>query len=138
MSTQTASLRFFGKIHDETVRLAMATRDYLTHANPGAAPGLSPMDGLRLNCECLRLTSRLAHAMAWILAQKAQQAGEISLGSLGGTQYQLAGQAVCLNEGETDAALLPKRLLELLEASRLLYVRVARLDELVRRAGSAA
>ncbi len=138
MSTQAAALRFFSKTHDETVSLAMATRDYLTHANPEAAPGLSPIDRLRINCECLRLTSRLAHAMAWILAHKAQQVGEISLGALGGAQFQLAGQAVCLNEGEIDAALLPARLLELLEASRLLYVRVARLDELVRRAGPAA
>ena len=74
--------------------------------------------------------------MAWLLAQKAVHAGEISVAEAAGERYRLSGAAVCFAELGERAAALPMRLVELLDQSRRLYVRVARLDELVRRSAA--
>jgi regulator of CtrA degradation len=74
--------------------------------------------------------------MAWLLAQKAVQAGEISPVAAAAA-YRLSEDDMCLLEGgaETTAA-LPEGLRDLLERSRALYVRVTRLDTLVQRSAT--
>lgn len=128
--------RFFGKTYDETMSLLLASRDYLANAQPGDAVGLKPIDRLRVNCEAMRLTTRLTQIMAWLLAQRAVYAGEIGRAEAASDEYRLAADTVCLAESEAAAHVLPARLLELLDESRRLYIRVARLDELSRRAAA--
>src|SRR3546814_9918711 len=43
-----------------------------------AAADLSPLARLEASCEALRVTSRLAHCLAWVLIHKAIHAGELS------------------------------------------------------------
>ena len=126
--------RFFGKTYDETMALLVASRDYLANAQPADAKGLKPIERLRVNCEAMRLTTRLTQVMAWLLAQRAVHEGELSREVAAGEDYRLKADEVCLAETDTAAHSLPPRLLELLDQSRRLYVRVARLDELSRRA----
>ena len=129
--------RFFGKTYDETMSLLLASRDYLAAAQPGDAIGLKPIDRLRVNCEAMRLTTRLTQIMAWLLAQRAVFAGEIGRAQAASDEFRLSADSVCMAEGDDMAAnVLPMRLRELLEESRRLYVRVARLDELSRRAAA--
>lgn len=79
--------------------------------------------------ESLRLTSRLAEVVAWLLAQKAYQAGELSREDIAAEDYRLAGAGVCLNwRAGTDPA-LPPPLTSLLRRSYDLYCRVRRLDQ---------
>src|SRR5258708_1375210 len=127
--------RFFGKTYDETMSLLVASRDYLANAQPADASGLKPIDRLRVNCEAMRLTSRLTQIMAWLLAQRAVFEGEMSRADWASDEFRLAAAAVCMAEADASLAILPKRLCELLDESRRLYVRVARLDEMNRRAG---
>lgn len=127
--------RFFGKTYDETMALLVASRDYLANAQPAEATGLKPIDRLRVNCEAMRLTTRLTQVMAWLLAQRAVHEGELTREDAAREDYRLEAEEICLAETEDTIALgLPPRLRELLEQSRRLYVRVARLDELARRA----
>ena len=126
--------RFFGKTYDETMALLVASRDYLANAQPAEAKGLKPIERLRVNCEAMRLTTRLTQVMAWLLAQRAVHEGELSREAAAGDDYRLTADEICLAETDTGAQALPPRLLELLDQSRRLYVRVARLDELARRA----
>lgn len=126
--------RFFGKTYDETMALLVASRDYLANAQPAEARGLKPIERLRVNCEAMRLTTRLTQIMAWLLAQRAVHEGEITREKASSDEFRLTAEEVCLAETERSAPGLPPRLLELLEESRRLYVRVARLDELARRA----
>lgn len=128
-----SSTRFFGKTFDETVSLLEAVRDYVAHAQPTAAAGLDERDRLRIHCETMRITARLSQVLAWLLAQKAVDTGEISAEEAVGERFRLSGDEVCLPETETLDGLMPARLRELLKQSRKLYVRVARLDDLVRR-----
>jgi regulator of CtrA degradation len=128
--------RFFGKTYDETMSLLLASRDYLAAAQPADAMGLKPIDRLRVNCEAMRLTTRLTQIMAWLLAQRAVFAGELERAQAASDEFRLAADAVCMAEGDVAEHVLPARLRELLDQSRRLYVRVSRLDELSRRAAA--
>lgn len=127
-----APSRFFGKTYDETIALLHAARDYCAVQEPSERAALTPLERLRVSRETLRLTTRLAHVMSWLLAQKAVHAGEIALRDAAAEPFQLSRASVCLEPSEDDDALSP-RLLKLLAESHRLYVRVARLDDLVRR-----
>ena len=126
--------RFFGKTYDETMSLLVASRDYLANAQPADAVGLKPLDRLRVNCEAMRLTTRLTQIMAWLLAQRAVFEGEMTRARAADEEFRLSADAICMAETESGGHILPMRLRELLEHSRRLYIRVARLDELNRRA----
>ncbi len=128
--------RFFGKTYDETMSLLLASRDYLATAQPADAVGLKPIDRLRVNCEAMRLTTRLTQIMAWLLAQRAVFAGEMGRAQAASDQFRLSADGVCMAEADVPENVLPMRLRELLDQSRRLYVRVARLDELSRRAAA--
>jgi regulator of CtrA degradation len=128
--------RFFGKTYDETMSLLLASRDYLAAAQPAEAIGLKPIDRLRVNCEAMRLTTRLTQIMAWLLAQRAVFAGEMRRAQAASDEFRLAADAICMAEGDVAENVMPARLRELLDQSRRLYVRVARLDELSRRAAA--
>jgi regulator of CtrA degradation len=129
----SAETQFFSKTFDETVALLVAARDYITYARPAEAQGFDATDQLRVNCETMRLTARLSEIMAWLLAQKAVYAGEISRADMASDKFRLSGDAVCFEETDVTVEKLPQGLRELLGRSRRLYIRVARLDELVRR-----
>lgn len=122
---------FLDRTYDETLALLTAARDYLTYAVPSARSGLSDADRLRISCEAMRVTARLSHVMAWLLAQRAVGAGELSRADAA-KAYKLSDDDVCLLETEATADGLPSRLCELLAASRALYARVGRLDTMVR------
>ena len=132
-----APTKFFSKTYDETVHLLVSARDYIAYADPASAPGLTPLDRLRLNCETMRLTARLSQIMAWLLVQKAVFAGEISRDEAQQERFKLSEDAICFEESDLTVQGLPSRLRELLAHSRLLYMRVARLDDMARRPAAA-
>jgi regulator of CtrA degradation len=88
---------------------------------------------LRLCSETMRMTARLTQIMAWLLSQRAVQAGEISRAEALEDQEVLTEVDVCMAGDERDWHGLPQRLVALLDKSHRLYIRVARLDELARR-----
>jgi len=131
-----ATIHLLQKTLEETLALLVRARDYMSYAMPANQPGLLPAERLQINCEAMRVTARLSHVMAWLLAQKAVQAGEISA-MAAAAAYRLDEDDKCLLEGSAEAsAALPEGLRDLLEKSRALYVRVTRLDALVQRAAA--
>ena len=132
--TVTAPTAFFGKTFEEAMTLLIEARDYIA-ATAGARPtGITPEDQLRIARETMRITTRLTQTMAWLLTQKAVHAGELTTHQAASEDYRLDGHSVCLDDDEQHHAGLPDQLQDLLKRSYGLYVRVARLDELVRRA----
>jgi regulator of CtrA degradation len=127
---------FFGKTYGEAMSLLAEARDWLARAEPRERLGLAPLDRLLMCRETMRLTARLTQVMAWLLAQRAVHEGEITQAEALGDHDALATLAVCMEEGGSGDAALPPPLRDLLERSRRLYVRVARLDELARRQGA--
>ena len=92
------------------------------------APALfqpEPEMRIAMSCEALRTTTRLMHALAWLLNQKAYLNGEMS-------EFQLRRHGrLPPAEPASDPkqlALLDARTHELIERSRAFYARVARID----------
>ena len=127
-----ATTAFFGKTYGDAVNLLVEARDYLAVFEPDEHGALQPMERLVMCSETLRLTARLTQIMAWLLAQRAVQSGEISREQA--LAEPLAALDICMEGENREDNGLPPRLSDLLGRSRRLYVRVARLDELARQA----
>ena len=124
-----AATVFFGKTYGEAMGLLVEARDYFAKGEPRERL-LPPAERLRLVSESLRVTTRLTRVMAWLMTERAVQAGEMSQQEALADPDRLAHSAICMEEAE--AGRVPPRLAELLDRSRRLYVRVARLDDLAR------
>ncbi|MBZ6377809.1 hypothetical protein B5C34_03015 [Pacificimonas flava] len=109
------------------MRLADDARLYFDEAGKTDRERLLPMQRVQFSCESLRVTTRLMHAVSWLLNRKAVAAGELSEEEGLSPERRLgrAGDAAC--DEETLGA-LPDRAREIIEASRDLYERVKRLD----------
>jgi regulator of CtrA degradation len=121
---------FFGKTYDEALGLLVAARDYVALSERPNRGRLEMSERLRLCCETMRMTARLTQIMAWLMAQKAIHAGEMTQDELVEKQEPLAEIRICMDPGQVDG--LPKPLIGLLQRSHNLYLRVARLDGRVR------
>ena len=117
----------FTRTYDEAFALLLEARSYAIDAG-GRRHGGDPAVRLAHSCESLRLTARLAQIVAWLLAQKAHQAGELSAEDLRRREYRLGGQRVCLDWRAADERPLPPPLRSLMRRSYDLYCRVHRLD----------
>jgi regulator of CtrA degradation len=131
LSQPAHATEFFGKTYGEAMSLLVEARDYLAHREPIDRRALAAEERLRLCSETMRLTSRLTQVMAWLMAQRAVYEGEISPERALDGHGALSELGICMAEEAADK--LPQRLAGLLERSRRLYIRVARLDELARR-----
>jgi len=124
---------YFDRTYRETMTLLLETRDYMRFREPVDRRAMPDDHRLVVNCEALRLTSRLTHIMAWLLIQKAVHAGEITAAEAASEDHRLAGQSVCRAHGTAGDISMPPALATLLERSYHLYTRVERLDQLVAR-----
>jgi regulator of CtrA degradation len=129
----TAETRVTAKVIDalyvEAMVLADDTRAYFDQFSRDERDALGPMLRVAFSCESLKVTTRLMHVIAWLLAQRAQLGGRDAGFLQGGDVPRLAGQT------ETDLvsiAGLPDGAVKRIEASLDLYARVARLDEDIR------
>lgn len=97
---------------------------------------LKPEERLKLSHYTMQVTARLTQCMAWLMANKAVAAGEISAETLQGDDYALptgtgmpGGGAEALEKEQADRDFMPDRLVDLMDRSRALYERVSRLDQ---------
>jgi regulator of CtrA degradation len=129
---------FFSKTYDEAMVLLVEARDYVAAREADDRRPLGVEARLRCCTETMRLTSRLTQIMSWLLAQRAVHAGEMAAADIVERWEPLAAVGICMEEEGDRADGLPPALVSLLERSRRLYVRVARLDEMIRRSESDA
>ncbi|WP_207459914.1 DUF1465 family protein [Azospirillum sp. SYSU D00513] len=126
------SATFFNGPYDETMALLVEARNYIAYHEAYDQKDLPPHVRLQISYESMRVTSRLTQVMAWLLAQKAVHAGEISREQGASEEFALSGGDICTDPSGADNEQLPSGLRSLLERSHRLYMRVARLDERVR------
>ena len=127
----SGSIAFLGSTYDDALGLVVEARNYLAHMPPGR-PGDPPSVRLQISYETMRLTARLTQAMAWLLAQKAVHAGELTPDEARAEIYALNPKAVCLDPSSSENEALPPGLRSLLDRSHRLYLRVYRLDAMYR------
>ncbi|MFQ5971784.1 MAG: DUF1465 family protein [Alphaproteobacteria bacterium] len=131
MTAGSAITLFVDRTLDETVQLLEETRSYVASAESRSDPAAEPATALRATCEALRLTTRLAQVLAWLLARKAVVAGELTTEEARQRKWRLGSAATCGDMSHENDPELPGDLQDLLQRSRQLYVRISRLDELV-------
>jgi regulator of CtrA degradation len=117
--------KLVASLYTEAMLLADEARSYFERQGREDRDGLDPIVRVSFSCESLKVTTRLMHVIAWLLTQRAVDAGELST-------LQARTPARRLGEApETDEGLLaklPPEAVLLIAASRDLYARVARLD----------
>ncbi|WP_264656861.1 DUF1465 family protein [Azospirillum canadense] len=123
---------FFNGTYDETMALLIEARNYIAYHDTVNHRTLPPHVRLQISYESMRVTSRLTQVMAWLLAQKAVHAGEITREQAASEDFALSGGDVCTDPSGPDNEALPEGLRSLLERSHRLYMRVSRLDERAR------
>jgi regulator of CtrA degradation len=90
-----------------------------------AASGDEDLARIALSCETLRTTTRIMHAIAWLLNQRAYLAGELS-------EFQLRRHGRLpprSDNGERQLELLEPALAALVERTGRFYARIERLDQ---------
>jgi regulator of CtrA degradation len=113
-------------LYTEAMLLADEARSYFDRSGRADRDSLDPIDRVGFSCESLKVTTRLMHVIAWLLTQRAVEAGELS-------RSQARRSARRLGDApDSDEALLPRlpeSALALVNSSRDLYARVKRMDE---------
>jgi regulator of CtrA degradation len=113
-------------LYTEAMLLADEARAYFDRQGREERMALDPLLRVGFSCESLKVTTRLMHVIAWLLTQRAVEAGELTA-SQAWTPARRLGEAA-----ESDPALLarlPESALALVHASQELYARVKRLEE---------
>jgi len=128
--SQTANLnaRIIESLYVEGLMLSDEVRAAFDPSRRAMATGEAERDSARaiaLSCEALRTTTRMMHAVAWLLNHRAHLRGEIS-------EFQLRRHGrIAGNLPASDAArirVLPHELQELIRATERFYARLVRLD----------
>lgn len=119
---------FFGGTYDEALALMVEARNYVRYVEQRERRHFEAIQGLRVSCEAMRVTSRLTQVMAWLLMQRAVHEGEVDLVEALAEANRLSGTDVCLDQSHDGDECLPKGLKSLLARSLSLYQRVARLE----------
>lgn len=118
--------RVIDSLYVEAMVLADEARAYFDHNGREDRMALDPLLRVGFSCESLKVTTRLMHVIAWLLTQRAVEAGELSADQARRPTRRL-GESV-----ESDEELLeqlPESAISLVRASCDLYARVQRLDE---------
>jgi regulator of CtrA degradation len=69
--------RLIDALYMEAMLLADEARTYFDEGGRGERALLDPMARVMFSCESLKITTRLMHVIAWLLTQRAVEAGEI-------------------------------------------------------------
>ncbi|HEV2748500.1 MAG TPA: DUF1465 family protein [Allosphingosinicella sp.] len=130
MPPQDASARMTPKLIDslyvEAMLLADEARTYFDRDGRADRQKLDPLVRVSFSCESLKVTTRLMHVIAWLLTQRAVEAGE----SLAGRPQRPVRRLGHAAESDPDLLhRLPDAAMQLVQASCDLYARVQRLDE---------
>jgi regulator of CtrA degradation len=118
--------KLIDSLYIEAMLLADEARGYFDALGREERDALEALNRVAFSCESLKVTTRLMHIIAWLLTQRAVDAGELAPGEAL-SQSRRLGEAP-----ETDEALLqamPPQAVMIILTSIELYRRVARLDE---------
>jgi regulator of CtrA degradation len=126
-----AASDLFFRIYDQSMAMVRDAADYLELEGVLDRQQLSQQMGMVYACESMRITTRLMQVSAWLLVMRAVRQGEIEADDIESRGFRLGAREVCLGGPVRGAGLLPVRLINLLEASKRLYERVERLDQLL-------
>ncbi|MDH7970982.1 DUF1465 family protein [Sphingomonas sp. AR_OL41] len=118
--------RLIDTLYVDAMVLADEARAYFDEGGRADREALDPMARVSFSCESLKVTTRLMHIIAWLLTQRAVDAGEMTPRDALDPSRRL-GPAPISDEDATRP--MPAVARSLIAASTELYRRVARLDD---------
>jgi regulator of CtrA degradation len=118
--------KLIDQLYVEAMLLADEARAYFDEIGRDERDALAALTRVAFSCESLKVTTRLMHIIAWLLTQRAVDAGEMPRRDALDPSRRL-GTAPQSDPAALEAMPEPAR--ALIEASADLYRRVARLDE---------
>jgi len=125
MSDSRIHRRLIDTLYIDAMVLADEARGYFDQRGRADRDSLDPIARVCFSCESLKVTTRLMHVIAWLLTQRAVDAGEMAAREALDPSRRLGPAPV----SDLDAVqTMPKAAKGLIEASTELYRRVERLD----------
>ncbi len=134
MAEPAESLAFVNSVYTEVLTLAQQAQDYLAGQARHERAEMTLVERALITVEAMRLTARLSEVIAWLLTQRAVQAGEMTREEAARPDHRLSRKPPVACADATVEARLPPRLRDLMEESHRLYRRVARLDDMLGKA----
>ncbi|MEO0392826.1 MAG: DUF1465 family protein [Pseudomonadota bacterium] len=135
-STTAATL---DQAYDEAMAMLVEARDFAKN-HKHDMDNLEADERLRMSQYTMQVTARLTQVMAWLMASKAVANGELSTADLNRDYALPQGGSLpgadpeMLEREKADRDVTPNRLADLMDRSRNLYQRIARLDQKTRAA----
>jgi regulator of CtrA degradation len=126
------STTLLDRTFEEGVALTLEVRNYIAFHEQVDRREYDLSRCLQVGYQHTRVSARLIQIMTWLLAMKALLSGEISPEQFAAPQYALTVSDECRNENDPELNELPPGLRSLLERSHSLYMRIQRLDAMVR------
>lgn len=117
--------RLIDSLYVEAMLLADEARSYFDEGGRADREALGVMERVSFSCESLKVTTRLMHIIAWLLTQRAVEAGELTRRDALDPSRRLGVAPVT---DPVARAALPRAAQALVSASADLHRRVARLD----------
>lgn len=117
--------RLIESLYVEAMLLADDTRFYFEAITDPHGPTIDPVTRIGMSCESLKATTRLMHVIAWLLTQRAVQAGELTP-TQAHAHDRLLGHALAADREVCRK--LPDRARILIAGSEQLYDRALRLQ----------
>ena len=121
------------KTFAEGIALTVEARNYIAFHEQADRRTLDLPGCLHVGYQHTRVSARLIQVMTWLLAMKAYLAHEITREQFISPQFALAGGDECTDPSGPELEDVPPGLRSLLERSHRLYIRVQRLDGMVRK-----
>ncbi|WP_254869615.1 DUF1465 family protein [Thalassospira lucentensis] len=118
----------FSRTYDEAFTLLVEARNYLSHHRSKREKPGRDMEAMTKCVEEMRMTTRLIHAMGWLMTVRAVEAGEIDWEDAVDTDNLMTDLRVCIDDQRADCTLLSPELLDLMERAHGLYMRAARME----------
>lgn len=124
--------RFLEQALNDGIALLIEAKNYMTYQEKRERESCNLSTGLRIGYQQTRITARVMHGLAWLLGHKALAAGEIDADQLAEAEWNLGGAAECTDTAGHDNEALPKGLRDMLDRSHAFYMRVARLEQMMK------
>jgi regulator of CtrA degradation len=127
-----AGSALFNRTFEEGMSLVEEAARYFDGLGRREARDLPGQTAMLYSSESLRVTTRLMQAASWLLVQRAVHDGDMAAEDAASERYRLGSREICLGGRGDDALALPHTLQTLLTRSERLYLRVARLEAVLR------
>ncbi len=121
-----ANSQAFGKLFRDGMTLVEETATYLDGAGRQESKRLDRTAALAYATESMRLTTRLMQLASWLLLHRAVKEGEMSLDQASKEKAKV--KLTSVDNDDNNYKVLPERLRNLIDRSRLLHSAVRRLD----------